>query len=184
HGGDARRERLVEIHHHHAGAGGDIGGEAAQDDVPRPAQHAAALPGERALEEVVARLAVLQCLHVDKDQAFVRVRDRGVAVDRMHRLLAVLAAHALALVAARGYRLVGRQGYAGGVARGDVRVVAAWRERCSDDALGDAFVRDRSDGVYAIAGLAFGDVQIFAAQLQAAHVAVDRMVVRLGELAA
>ena len=177
-------ERILEVHDHHPGGRGDVGIRTAHRDVPRALQHPAAIPGQRALEEVVARIAVLQCIDVDQDQALLGVRDQCIVVDRMKRLLLVDDAHQVALVLLRRHRLGGGQRDTGRVLAGDMRILAELRERCGDDALGHTLVGDRRHVIHAHTAAAFRDVEVLAAKLDAACTARGRAVVRLGQLAA
>ena len=70
----ARPERIVEVDHDQAGVGGDIGDMAGERDVARAGQHVALVPGRRAPQEVVARLAVGEGVDVDEDQALLGSR--------------------------------------------------------------------------------------------------------------
>ena len=177
-------ERVFEIYDHHPGGRGDVGIRAAHRDVARALQHTAAIPGQRALEEVVARVAVLQRVDVDQNQALVGVRDQRVVVDRVKRLLLVVDAHQVALVLRRRHRLGGGQRDAGRVLAGDVRILAELRERRGDDALGHALVGDRRHVIDAHAAATFRNIEILAAKLDAACAARGRLVVRLGQTAA
>ena len=67
HGKQARLERLIEIQHHDARSGGDVGGGAAQRDMPCAVENAAIVPGQRARQEIIARLAVAERLDVGED---------------------------------------------------------------------------------------------------------------------
>ena len=184
HRGDARRQRRVHVHHHQAGVGRDVQEVPADGDVAGTGQHAVAVPGQRPLEEVVARLAVGQRVHVHQHQAFFGVHHEGVVVDGVEGLFFVGHAHQLALVAQRRDRLVGGQGHAGGVARGHVGVLAQRRERRADDALRNALVGHRGHVVHAHAAGALGHEQVFAAHRDAARRALGRVVVGHGQLAA
>src|SRR5439155_3398863 len=70
-------------------------------------------------------------------------------------------------VAHRVDRLVRRQGDAGGVRRRDVGVLTPGGERRGDDPLRSTLVGDAGDVIGAHAACTFGNVQIFAAQLDA-----------------
>ena len=88
----------------------------------------------------------------------------------MERLLLVLLEHQLPdrriLVLAIGMdRLVGRQHHAGGIARGDVGIVAERAEGGGDDAVGKALVGDRGYVVDLGSARALGGVEVLAAQL-------------------
>jgi hypothetical protein len=69
HRGQLRLQRIVQVDDDQPGVGGDVGDLAGQRDVARPLEHVVRVPGDRALEEVVARLAVGQRVDVDDDQA-------------------------------------------------------------------------------------------------------------------
>ena len=73
-GGVARVERVVEVDDDEPGRGGDVGVMAAERDVARAVEHSALVPGDGALEEIVARLAVGEGLDVDQDQPFLGSR--------------------------------------------------------------------------------------------------------------
>ena len=168
-GGDPRLERIVEVEHHDAGIRGHVHPAARDEQVARAVQHAALVPGQRALEEVVARLAVAQGLDVGEDQAFRAVGDQRVLVDRVHRLfLPVLQDH-VALVARVADGLGRGQRDAGGVRALDVRALAERRDRRGDDLLGEALVADARDVVRARALGSFGHVDVLATELDAAR---------------
>ena len=128
------------------------------------------VPGERALEEIVARLTVGERIDVGQNQPFFGIGDQRVIIDRVKFLLLVVDAHQVTLVAVRVYRLVGGQHDAGGVFRIDVRVVAQRAERRGDNALRYTLVGDAGDVVDLHALVTLCHVQVFAAQLQAVYV--------------
>ena len=184
---DARLQRLLHVEHDHAVRRRDVEPRAGHVDVRRAGEHATLVPGHRAREEVVARFLVREDVDVGRDQAFHRIRDVRVAVDLVHRLLEVLALHQrgrllAAVVAVDGDRLRGTDGHARGVRALDARVLAQRRERRRDDALGEALVADARDVVRAHALVAFRDVQVLAAQLDAVRHA-GAVAIRLVELA-
>src|SRR5204862_4655988 len=84
-GGQLRVQRVVQVHDDQPGLGGDVGDVAGERDVARAVQDAARVPGERALQVVVGRVAVGQRIHVDEDEAFLGVGDDRVVIDRMER---------------------------------------------------------------------------------------------------
>ncbi len=104
---------------------------------------------------------------VGRDQAFFGIGDVGIFVDAVHHLFLVRALHQFTLVARGIDRLRGRERDTRGVFRTHVRVLTDRRERRSDDLLRHALVADAGDVVHAHAFRAFGDVQVFAAQLDA-----------------
>ena len=177
-------ERVFQIDDDHALGGGDVGVRPTHRDVPRALEHAAHVPGQRPLDEVVARVTVLQRVHVDQDQAFFSVGDQRVVVDRVHRLLLVRHAHQVTVVLGRRHRLRGGQHHARRVAAGDVGALAQCRKRRGDDALRHALVGDRGHVVHAHAALAFGHIEVFTAQLQAAGTTLGAVIVGFGQRSA
>ena len=109
----------VEVDHHQAGVGGDIGEMAGQRDVARAVEHAVRVPGHRAPQDVVARLAVGQRVDVDQDQPLLGVGDDGVVVDRRGTLFLVRRAH-------RGVLRSGAIGWLVGSAMQVALCVATW----------------------------------------------------------
>ena len=138
-----------------------------------PSSRPSGFQRQRALQEVVARLAVGQRRDVDQDQALLPVGDRGVAVDRW--------SGCSRYPRQRGCRkktrskpigmLVGRATAAasGGLDEG---VLAQGRDRRGDDALGEVLVVDVGDVEDLEAAWSPGGVEVLAAQLQARHLAV------------
>ena len=177
----ARLERVVQVDDDHAGLGRDVGDMAAEHDVARAVEQPVRVPGQRALEEIVARLAIGQRIDIDQDQALFGVADGRVVIDRVERLLLVGHAHQLALVARRRDRLAGRQRHAGGVLRRHLGVLAERRIGRGDDPLRDALVGDVGHVIDPQPALAFGGKQVFAAQLQAVGRALGGVRLRLGQ---
>ena len=98
-------------------------------------QHPALVPGDRAFEEIIARLTVGKRIHIGDDQAFFGIDDERVVVNRMKRLFLVGHTHQVTLVSVRGDRLVGWQSHTGRVPAGDVGILAKRREWCRNNAL-------------------------------------------------
>ena len=175
HGGDmARPQRVIQIDHHQAGAGGDIGDMAGQGDVTGSVQHTAGVPGRGPAQVVVTRIAVGQGVDIHQDQALARVGDHGVAVDRVEGLFLVGGPH-LGRVASRRDRLVGRQGHAGGVAGGHMCVIAQRREGRRQDTVRDTLVADRGYVIDPEPAPALGHEHVFPAQLQTARLAAGAL---------
>ena len=98
--------------------------------MPRSLQYIVVIPGELALQEIVARLAIGKGIDIHHDQSFNRIDHEGVVIDGMEGLLLIGHAHQLALIARGGDRLIGRQRHAGGIAAADVRVMSQRRKGC------------------------------------------------------
>ena len=187
---------IIEVHHHHAARRGDIGHVASQRDVAGAIQHAVRIPRclaaheHRALQEVVAWFAVGERVDIHHHQAFNRIGHHRIAVDLVHLLLLVVAGERIGqrlaggasvllthdlVVARHGDRLVGSDRHAGGVGGLHLRIVAQRRERRFDDAFGNTLVRQIGDIIGDKAALAFSNIEIFAAVLDAAHFAAGAL---------
>jgi hypothetical protein len=88
-------QRVGEVHDFEAAVAEDVGVGPRDGDAARTVELALGVEGRRALEEVVARVAVQQradaCLRVsDDDEALVLVADVEEGVERSNRLLFVL----------------------------------------------------------------------------------------------
>ena len=98
-GGDvARLQGVIDINKHQPLGRGDVSVVPAQGNVACTAQYSVFVPAYRALEEVVAGLAVCQCVHIHCNQAFFAVGYEGVVVDRVEWLFHIGNAHQVALV--------------------------------------------------------------------------------------
>ena len=120
-----------------------------------PCSAAVGIEGQRAREEVVARVAVGQRRDVDEDQPFLAIGDVRVAIERMDRLLFVLRDELR--LAQRVHRHRRRQRHRGGELRLHERALAERRDRRADDALGEVLVVDVGDVVDVEAALPVGD---------------------------
>ena len=161
-------QRIVEIDDDDAVVGGDVGEMPSQHDMPCAIQHA--VPSFQVSARVRKLFRGSRSASVSTSvriRPFDGIGNRRVAVDRMKRLLLVRDPHQVALVPQRIDRLVGRQRDTRRVGRRDMRIVAERRERRRDDLLRDALVGDARGVVHAHPARAFGDEEIFAAQLQA-----------------
>ena len=163
----ARLERLVEVDNRQAPRSGDIGKMAGQRDMPSAIQHPAFVPGQAALEEIVAEFAIGQCVDIDQDQPLFAIGDDRIIIDRMEGLLLIDLAQFLG-VAQGSNRLVGGKRHAGRVFGGYMGVLAERGERRLDDPLREALVADRSDIIGAETAFAFRHEHIFSSQLETA----------------
>jgi hypothetical protein len=104
-----RCERLIEIQNDEAGIGDHIDVVAADGEVAGAVQNAALIPGERAAQDIVARIPVGKGIDVGEDQSFAAIRDQRIVVEGMKRPLLIIAAHERTAIARRIDGLVGRQ---------------------------------------------------------------------------
>ena len=96
----------------------------AERDMACTFQYAARVPRGRALEKIIARLAIGKGIDVNHNQPLDRIDNKGVVIDRMERLFLIGGAHQVAFVAFGGDWLIGRQCHTGCVAARHMGIVA------------------------------------------------------------
>src|SRR5271170_601187 len=174
---DAGGERIIEVDDNQGLVGEDVSISSGDGDSMRAAQDAVGIEGQRALQEIVGRIAVEERTYAgafgfqigiaNDDEAFLRVGYVKKAVEQMDGLLFVFAE----LLTQRIDTQSRWRGDGQGVFRWNEKALADGRDRCGGDALGETFVVDVGDVVDAEAAVAGGGVRVFAAGLDVEDVA-------------
>ena len=66
-GSNSRFKRIIQIQHHQARVRCDIGVVPTQRNMSRALQHIVLIPGDGALQEIIARFAISESVDIDHD---------------------------------------------------------------------------------------------------------------------